>query len=171
MSFSIRSTFYRLLHRRHNVRCGYFTWRKLMRELRLRGQGRRESGAFLLGYLDGDVRVITHFVPYDDIDPRSLDRGYVHIDGSQMGKLWAICKRLSVEVVADVHTHPGDVDQSESDRCNPMIAVIGHTAFIVPRFAHAPVRRRDIGMYHYLGSNTWQSVAISERGSFIAIGL
>lgn len=171
MSFSIRSTLYRLLHRQHRVRCDFLTWRKLMRELRLRGQGRRESGAFLLGHFDGDVRVITHFVPYDDIDPRALDRGYVHIDGGKMGKLWAICQQLKVEVVADVHTHPGGVEQSESDRCNPMIAVMGHTAFIVPRFAQAAVRRRDVGMYQYLGSNTWQDVAISERSSFVAIGL
>ena len=61
----------------HRLRCRKGIWDEGLAELRRRGDGRRESGAFLLGRVEGDRRVVERFVYYDDVDPRALDTGII----------------------------------------------------------------------------------------------
>jgi proteasome lid subunit RPN8/RPN11 len=117
-------------------------------------RGKRESGGFLLGRRTPDARVIESFLPYDDVDPNAL-RGIILFDGSKMDTVWELCRREGLEVVADVHTHPGGFGQSQTDRDNPMIPEVGHIALIVPNFADAAYLPGDIGIYEYRGRRQW----------------
>jgi proteasome lid subunit RPN8/RPN11 len=131
----------------------------------------RESGAFLLGRRSNGRTRITDFVLYDDLDPACLDTGIVSFNGRYFGALWDYCKTNSVSVVADVHTHPGGVGQSDSDRNHPMISRSGHIALIVPCFAKAPVKRSEVGIYRYEGAKQWRPVSPEKRSIFLHIGL
>jgi len=155
MSYSTRGTT-RPLRLHERVSCAASTWQHLLRGLRTRGQGLRESGAFLLGKHERELVEITDFILYDDLDPRVLDTGIIRFDGRYFGALWERCRAAGLDVVADVHTHPGAAFQSPSDQAHPMIACAGHVALIVPNFAMPPVRVREIGMYRYLGSKKWE---------------
>jgi hypothetical protein len=117
------------------------------------------------------VAQIVDFVLYDDLDSNCLNSGIVRFDGRYFGFLWEICQQRSLTVVADVHTHPGASDQSDSDRNHPMISRVGHIALIVPRFAATPVRRSEIGMYRYQGAKLWAVVPNNDRCKFFCIGL
>lgn len=151
--------------------CTSELWQRLILALRERGHhGERESGAFLLGQRTAGVARIAEFVLYDDLDPHSLDRGIVHFDGRYYGPLWDRCRHSGQIVVADVHTHPFGSRQSMSDRAHPMIAAAGHIALIIPEFAMHFPPLEEIGMYRYLGSRRWQTVAIEERITFLQIG-
>lgn len=132
-------------------------WKALIEDLCKRGFGRRESGAFLLGRMDGDVRRVQAWVPYDELDADALTAGYVRLDTSAFTRLWAICAETGLSVVADVHTHPDGPTQSPSDRANPMISQAGHFALIVPKFARGGVVPRDISVNVYLGGKQWAS--------------
>jgi len=171
MNFSIAETIARLLSPRHELSCSWFLWRRLLRKLRERGlDGTRESGAFLLGRRNrGRVRIID-FVLYDDLDPNALNTGIVRFDGRYFAALWDRCKEHDLTVVADVHTHPGNSEQSGSDQNHPMISRAGHLALIVPNFASAPVRRHQVGMYRYEGGKRWHRVPSDERQRFFFIG-
>ncbi len=172
MNFSIRTIISRLLSPQHELSMSWVTWHRLLAGLRRSGRRcSRESGAFLLGKRrDGRARVST-FVLYDELDPHSLDSGIVHIDGRYFGELWEQCRARELEVVADVHTHPGAADQSSSDRANPMVSTKGHIAIIVPNFAAGAVRRSSLGIFRYEGAKTWRSVPLERRKSFFHIGL
>lgn len=135
--------------------CDREIWRLGVAELKRRSGGRRESGAFLLGTQRG-VRRIQEFVFYDDVDPNALRTGYVKIDGRRLGDLWAHCRNTGHTVVADIHVHPGNFQQSESDRANPIIAEVDHLAIILPYFASRATLPGEIGVYEYLGSRQWQ---------------
>jgi len=172
MSFSIVRIMRRLCAPQHELSCSGRLWKQLLSALRERGyNGERESGAFLLGHRQDCRARITEFVLYDDLDPKCLDTGIVRFDGRYFGKLWDMCKQRGVSVIADVHTHPGGSQQSDSDRANPMISRAGHVALIVPRFAAAPVRRREVGMYRYNGSKQWSPVPTKKRAAYFHIGL
>ena len=93
------------------------------------------------------------------------------LTGAYFGPLWEICKGLGVTVVADVHTHPGGSQQSNSDQWHPMISRAGHIALILPRFAAAPISRREIGMYVYQGAKKWRTVPHGQRRAFLHIGI
>jgi len=133
-------------------------WEKLIYELRKRGDGQRESGAFLLGKVDENR--ISGFVCYDDLDPHCLDHGIITFDGSGYVPLWQMCKEKGLTVLADVHTHPGEwVGQSRSDSNHPMIAQSGHIALILPEYAQAKnLRLKDAGIYEYRGNKKWKTI-------------
>ena len=157
---------------KHELFCSFFVWRRLLMALRERGQCRaRESGAFLLGTLVGNVRYVVSFVPYDDLDPACLGANMIEFDGTRLGALWDICRQRGLSVVADIHVHPGPSEQSSIDRANPMISTPGHVALILPYYAKKGLRRRDIGIFRYLGDGSWSAVPRGDRRAFFCIGL
>lgn len=133
-------------------------WDKLIHDLRKRGDGERESGAFLLGKVGGNL--ISEYICYDDLDPNCLDHGIITFDGSGYVPLWQMCKEKGLTVLADVHTHPGEwVGQSRSDSNHPMIAQSGHIAIILPEYAQAKTLTLiDAGIYEYKGDKKWKTV-------------
>lgn len=134
-------------------------WLGLLSELRRRGGGQTESGAFLLGRREGDRRVFQSAVFYDDLDPKAYSSGVCILYADAFERLWSLCRARGLQVLADVHTHPGNSLQSEADRRNPMVARPGHLAFIVERFASDPVWRHRTGVYRYEGSHTWTNLS------------
>ena len=127
----------------------------MLLKLRERGQGRQESGAFLLGREIDGVRVIEDFILYDDVDPNAL-RGIIMFDGSKMDKVWQRCEATGLQVVADVHTHPYGYQQSHIDQANPMIPQSGHIAMIVPNFAQQLFGPEQVGIFEYRGKGRWK---------------
>lgn len=144
-------------------------WPALMTDLHRRGGGRRESGAFLLGKVHETVKTVQEWLPYDELDPKSLNYAYVRLESSAFSRLWAICAERKIEVVADVHTHPMGPRQSPSDRTNPMISLAGHMALIVPRFAGGNVMPRDLSVNVYLGGGKWASRFHEDAASLITL--
>ena len=142
----------------NQITMGVFTWFRLVGELRERGGGRRESGAFLLGKTNDPARRITEFVCYDDLDRTALDKGYVLFHGPGYSALWTICSARKLEVLADIHTHPGpDVGQSSIDQKHPMLPVVNHVALIAPRFGHTSRwSLREVGVHVFEGGGRWR---------------
>jgi proteasome lid subunit RPN8/RPN11 len=139
---------------------------QVLRELRSRGDGVREAGGFLIGRRDASgARRITGLIPYDEVDPLAL-RGIIVFDGSKMDRVWARCAELGVEVVADLHTHPGGYGQSRTDQANPMLPERGHMALIVPNFADRDYGPGQIGIYEFLGRGAWRDHSAAGRRAF-----
>lgn len=150
---------------RRKIRISRCYWRELNEQLTARGGGHRESGAFLLGRRRGRRPRITHIVYFDDLEPESLN-GAVHLTTTAYSRLWAKCRDLGVEVLADVHTHPGEyIQQSQIDQDNPLVAQRGHIAIIIGHYAQRHARLRDVGMYEYQGDDGWDTRirAVSHR--------
>lgn len=137
-------------------------WAELMAHLRAQGGGVRESGAFLLGHKADADRVVLRFLPYEQLQPDALRNDHVSLKAASFAKLWEVCRAEGMTVVADVHTHPFGPGQSRSDRANPMVALKGHIALIVPRFAKGNSRPRDLGLYVYEGNHQWASFSGSD---------
>lgn len=128
----------------------------MINDLGRRGEGRVESGAFLLAPRVDKSRV-SRIEYFDDLDPHCL-KGHIHIDGRAFSRLWDICEQGGLVVAADVHTHPGrSVRQSTIDIENPMVARRGHIALIVPHLATRNVRPRQVGVHRYEGDDGWTS--------------
>lgn len=170
MNFSIRATIRDLVAPDHRISCPARLWQSGLAELKRRGRGCRESGAFLLGQQEGGKRRIVQIVYYDDLDPHCLDSGIVIFDGSYYKDLWKICRETGLKVLADVHTHPDLPLQSDADRKNPMIGVAGHVAIVIPNLAMKTVKTHQLGVYAYQGNYAWQSYLGKEAAKFFYIG-
>lgn len=170
MSFSILTTIRAFLAPNHRISCRRKFWRRILRDLELRGEGRHESGAFLLGEkTNGHLRV-REVVFYDELDPTAYSTGVCVLRGDAFARLWTICRERQLTVIADVHTHPGAARQSEADRTNPMVARAGHVGIIVPRYARPPVVRSQLGIYEYRGGHAWQQQNENFSGNFFYTG-
>ena len=145
-------------------------WRELLRELHHQTGEHHESGAFLLGYLTKRGRQVEEVVYYDDLDPHAYRTGVVVMHAASFGMLWDRCKSSGLSVVADIHVHPRAAFQSRADRKNPMIAVAGHLALIVPNFARPPVALKSLGFFEYRGSHRWRTLGGSQIRCFLRIG-
>jgi hypothetical protein len=139
-----------------SLRIPWLVWWRLMRELKRRGGGRRESGAFLLG---SGTRKVTHFICYDDLDPIAMDTGIIVFHGEGFVPLWEFCRTHKMRVLADVHTHASEwTGQSDSDRVHPMIAQSGHFSVIVPHLAQRRFQSlAGVGIYEYCGDHRWNT--------------
>ena len=141
-------------------------WWRLIRELRRRGRGQTESGAFILGCRDEQTARICSLIFYDDIDPDALKTGIVRLSGHAMNSVWETCARSGLQVLADVHTHPAKSGQSRSDRNFPMVAMRGHIALIVPNFARSALDLGGVGQYRYEGAKRWKVSPSPSLGFF-----
>lgn len=168
MSFFSRETTSRTA--RPSLSMDSMLWDVLLEQLRERGGGVRESGAFLLGAGDSAQRIARRIVLYDDLDPACLNEGYVRFDGVHYGRLWEICASECLSVVADVHTHPYGPGQSHSDKTHPMVSIPGHIALIVPNYAQGTIAPPDIGVYIYRGRHRWTAYRGWRAAAVLAIG-
>jgi proteasome lid subunit RPN8/RPN11 len=134
-------------------------WASVIRDLRQRGGGVRESGAFLLGRFDRDPARVTSYICYDDVDPAAYQNGAIAFHASGCAALWQHCREKKLQLLIDVHTHPtADIRQSGIDVRHPMMPVTSHTSMIVPFFANTPWwSLKHIGVYEYLGGFKWRT--------------
>lgn len=144
-------------------------WAELIEHLRTQGSGIRESGAFLLGNKTDSARVVTRYLPYERLQADALHDDYVALTAASFAKLWDLCRAEKLSVVADVHTHRLGASQSRSDRANPMVALAGHIAFIVPHFAQGRVQLQDLGMYVYQGNHKWMACSESDISRLVCL--
>jgi hypothetical protein len=151
---------------------GRARWLDLLDELHERSEGRHESGAFLLGAIDGADREVSSIIFYDDLDANAYSSGVCILEADSFETLWAHCRTTGLKVVADAHLHGnnGRARQSSSDRTNPMIAKPGHLALIMPRLAKRPIWRHHLGVYQYLGSHRWMDLSGWQARSIVKTG-
>jgi proteasome lid subunit RPN8/RPN11 len=154
-----------------SIRLPILLWRRVVLQLRRRGAGTRESGAFLLGGNSNTLTCISDFVCYDDLDADAYETGAITFHAAGYAALWEYCRAKKLEVVADVHTHPGiGVRQSPIDQRNPMVPVSGQTAMIVPNFGQTPWwSLNTVGVYEYLGDFKWRTYEPSQKPRRISL--
>jgi proteasome lid subunit RPN8/RPN11 len=136
-----------------------------MEDLQRRSNGEREAGAFLCS--SPYSRQVCRWINYDELDPTSLHFPYIRLEPAAFGKLSEVCGAAGLLVAGDVHTHPDGPTQSESDRRNPMIAIAGHVALIVPHFACGGVTPSDVSFNFYRGDQRWYSYFGPEASALI----
>ncbi len=148
-------------------------WARLLGDLKRRGAGRRESGAFLLGRSHNRRGRITTYLCYDDLDPDALKSGTITFHAKGYAALWNVCREKALECLADVHTHPGHwVEQSPIDQRNPMVPIAHHTALIVPCYGRASRwSLKGVGVYEYLGNFEWATHNRADKTKRIALSI
>ncbi len=135
------------------IEISLYHWYKLLTGLKLRAKGIQESGAFLLSNRNSkDVKSIAF---YDTFDPTVSDSGIIQFEGGV--KFYEFLAENNLEVLADIHTHPGkNTQQSVLDKTNPMIRLKGHIAIIAPDYCKSVfIKPRDCSVYKYLGEFKW----------------
>jgi len=120
--------------------------------------GRRESGAYLLGRPRSDgSKDILEFVFYDDIDEEALATGIVTIRQTRCRAFGSLpCARYGV--VADVQFILMATAKANPIRQTPSCRAPAISRLSCRNSAREP-EAGSIGMYEFLGNETWTSIA------------
>lgn len=145
----------------------------LISELARRGNGDRETGAFLLARSGHDpyrgVRHVVAVAYYNDLDPLCLTGG-ITFTADGYTTLAALCRRDGLRVVADIHTHPGRiVAQSAVDAAHPMTALPGHVALIAPGYARDITGPAELGVHILQEGGQWASFYARDAARFVRL--
>lgn len=104
---------------------------------------------------DSGDRHVESFVAYDDLDATALHTEAVRVRTGAFSRLYDLCEQRKQRVVADIHAHPRLAYPSPIDKANPMMAVPGHIALIVPNYARLPVHLDEMTFNVYQGPGRW----------------
>lgn len=135
-------------------------WFKLMKGLRRRGEGIRESGGFLL--CNPGKNKVVKIVFYDQFDKSVSESGIIQFKGA--ATFFEYLAEEKLEVLADIHTHPTqNTRQSDSDMKHPMVRIKGHIAIIAPNYAKDLfISPKQCSVYEYMGNFDWEKFQISK---------
>ena len=78
--------------RSRTIKIPVWLWARVIFDLRRRGGGVRESGAFLLGRDDRDPARVTSYICYDDVDPDAYQQGAIAFHAKGCAALWQHCR-------------------------------------------------------------------------------
>jgi proteasome lid subunit RPN8/RPN11 len=142
-------------------------WLKLMYGLKVRGQGRRESGGLLL-CKQGESKV-SKIVFYDQFDKSVSDSGIIEFKGAVF--LFDFLAKENLEILADIHSHPtNNTSQSYSDMQHPIVRIKGHIAIIAPNYAKDFIMfPKHCSAYEFLGELSWRKFTKKENSIQISV--
>jgi hypothetical protein len=110
-----------------------------------------EGVAFLLGQSDG-IRSLG----LQAVRPRAITtRGSFHVPAVEMARVIQAAGRLDLQVIAQVHTHPGDAYHSDGDEDGANIGFDGFVSIVIPDYGARLPSLQGSAIYHFNRAAGW----------------
>lgn len=121
------------------------------------GQGRCEC----VIYWTGPVGKSDGIDGWDHPTHRRSPCGY-EIDDHWLTDYWFRLGRKRREILAQVHTHPGQAFHSTTDDCWPVVSQPGFISIVIPNFALGQMNLEGAWIGRLSSSGQWLSLKLSE---------
>jgi hypothetical protein len=130
----------------------------------MRSAGKMELEGMVLwaGQQDGDVFRVTELIIPRQRGLRTSDGLCAIVDGAELARLNMHLYRNSLELVAQVHTHPGAAYHSETDDQYAIATTIGCFSIVVPSFAVRDYPLQECAVYRLNAAGRWLEVDESQ---------
>jgi proteasome lid subunit RPN8/RPN11 len=117
-----------------------------------------EGIAYLFGRTDGEITLaVTAFRPEAQTTPGSF-----LVEPPAMARGVRSAVNLSLQVVAQVHTHPSMAYHSDGDVEGARIRYPGYSSIVLPDYGRSLPRLDDAAAYFFDRSNTWVQLESNE---------
>jgi hypothetical protein len=126
-----------------------------IRIMRNCGEGQRECVVFVVEHVPTGVLNVIHPV-------HSARGGGYEIEQQWLGQFSARQTREAMEVVAQIHTHPGSAFHSSTDDAWPMVGTAGFVSVVVPEFALGRISIDEVYACRLTTTGTWEELDTSE---------
>jgi hypothetical protein len=91
------------------------------------------------------------------------------VGGDALHKLNVWLYQHEMQVVAQLHSHPGEAYHSETDNTFPLATTAGSLSLVAPNFARAPFALEDYAVFRLFPENGWVELPRDEVSSLIEI--
>ena len=126
----------------------------------LRHVGRRGCEGFALwaGKRNGAVFTVSETIIPEQSALRSGQGICVTVDGDELFRLNVHLYERELEVIAQIHSHPGEAYHSETDDTFPIATTSGAFSLVVPDFAVHPFALELCAAYRLIPGEGWAAV-------------
>ena len=123
--------------------------------LRRIGRDGCEGFALWAGVREDDVFHVTECIIPAQSALRYGDGVCVRVEGDELFKLSVHLFEAGLQLVAQLHSHPGNAYHSETDDTFPIATTVGAFSLVVPHFARAPFALDRCAIYRLLPDDGW----------------
>jgi hypothetical protein len=126
--------------------------------MRSAGRARLEGIVLWAGKQQGDVFTVSELIVPKQRGVRTPDGLCAIVDADELARLNMFLYRNSLELVAQVHSHPTAAYHSEMDDQNAIATTIGSFSIVVPNFAIVDYALSECAVYRVDASGQWLEV-------------
>lgn len=137
---------------------------------RLRAAGEEGCEAFVLwaGKRDGDVfNVLAMLVPRQTAH-RTSSGLLVAVDGEELFRINVWLYENGMQLLAQLHAHPGEAYHSDTDDAYPIVTQAGGLSLVLPDFAVRPFAISDMAAYRLYESG-WVRLSQPELATLLNV--
>ena len=139
------------------------------RHLRAAGAQEVEGVALWAGTAQGSVfHVKATIIP--EQNAYKLEDGLLYsVEGDELHRINVWLYKNELQLIAQLHSHPGQAYHSETDDAYPIIAVLGGISIVIPDFAARSFDLEDWAVYRLSDGNGWVGLDINDVKNLIEI--
>ena len=137
--------------------------------MRSAGKMRLEGMVLWAGRQEEDVFEVTELIVPRQRGLSTPDGLCAVVDGDELARLNMHLYRNSLDLVAQVHTHPGAAYHSETDDQYAIATTIGCFSIVVPSFAVRNFALPECAVYRLDGTGRWLEVDESQAPNRIIV--
>lgn len=123
--------------------------------LRRIGRDGYEGFALWAGVREGDVFYVRECIVPEQSGLRYDDGVCVRVDGDELFRLSVHLYEAGLQLVAQLHSHPGSAYHSDTDDTFPIATTAGAFSLVVPDFARAPFALDRCAVYRLIPGDGW----------------
>jgi hypothetical protein len=121
--------------------------------------GRRDGGVF---------SVLAVRLPAQQ-STRTSDGLFLLVDDLELHRLGIWLYREKLELIAQVHTHPGAAYHSKTDDAIPIVATRGAISLVIPDFASGPAELTAYSAFRLIAGGDWIQLSTPELTQLICV--
>lgn len=139
-------------------------WQLTWAGLAQRGSGKVEAFCVWAGDRTSSSLQVKEVIFLDDLPGVQGFPLFHKISREAVARLFEILKSKSLDLIADVHTHPEEwVDLSQIDQENPLEYRVGFYSVVLPYFGKSDPSLDLTGLHRYTGSLKWKTLSAQEK--------
>ncbi len=137
--------------------------------LRIAGRAGREGLVLWIGRRDGATFIVTELVIPEQQGIRTNDGVCVIIEGKALARLNADLYRRQLQLIAQIHSHPGAAYHSSTDDEYAIATKVGCLSLVVPDFASHPFSLAECAVFRLSTAGQWVRLSTIETCQLICV--
>jgi proteasome lid subunit RPN8/RPN11 len=133
------------------------------------GRKHREAVALWAGIREGDSFYVKRtIIPVQSAS--SFEDGLIYVvKGEELHRISLDLFDSGMQLIAQIHSHPGEAYHSDTDDAYPIVTVAGGISIVVPNFATGGLKLSEWAIYRFIPDRGWTPLSLILKQTLLII--
>lgn len=133
------------------------------------GRRKVEGVALWAGIREGNTFLVKRtIIPQQDAG--SIEDGLIYVvRGEELHRIALELFDSGMQLIAQIHSHPGEAYHSQTDDAYPIVTVTGGISVVVPNFAEGGLNLTEWAVYRFLPETGWTELNQTKKETLIKL--